>query len=73
MYAIRVACAIVRFQRLQALFNLAESCRIEQLAQVAVAKQFFELRLIDRKRLRSAFRERRIPFVNVIRDVGEQQ
>ena len=58
---------------LQLPLDEIERLRIEQLAQLGVAKQLAQLRLIDRQRLRSPFGERRIAVVDVVRDVAEEQ
>ena len=46
---------------------------IEQLAQLRVAQQLAELRLIDRERLRPPFGQRRVAVVDVVGDVAEEQ
>ncbi len=46
---------------------------IEQLAQLGVAEQLAELRLIDRERLRAPLGQRRVAVVDVVGDVAEEQ
>ena len=46
---------------------------VEQLAQLGVADQLAQLRLIDRQRLRPALGERRVAVVEEARDVAEEQ
>ena len=50
-----------------------ERGRVEQFAQFRVAKQFPELALIDRERLRPPFGQRGIAVVDVVGDIAEEQ
>ena len=58
---------------LQLPFDEIERVGIQQLAQLGVAKQLAQLRLIHRQRLRAALGERGVAVVDVVRDVAEEQ
>ena len=73
MQAVGVARLIVGLEGLKSGFDFIERGWIQQFAQVGVAEQFFQLRLVDGKRLGAALGQRGIAFVNVVRDVGKQQ
>ena len=62
-----------RRQVLQLLLERVEHGFVEQIAQLGVADQIAQLRLIDRQRLRAPFGQRRIAVVDVVGDVAEQQ
>jgi len=62
---------IIRFQRLQPRLHFIQCSRIQQLAQIRVAQQFFKLRLINRQRLRPPLRQWRISVIDIIRHIGE--
>ena len=68
-----VARLVVRVERLQLLLDFFERRPIQQLAKIRAAENLFELRLIDGKRLRAAFRERRVAIIYIVGDVREQQ
>ena len=53
--------------------TLVDAPRIEQLAQLGVAEQLAQLRLIDRQRLRPPLGQRRVAVVDVVGDVAEEQ
>ena len=55
------------------LFDCFDRGAVEQLAQLRVAEQRLQLRVIDRQRLRAAFGQRRVAVIDVVRDVAEQQ
>ena len=60
-------------KRLELSLDFVHCRLIEQLPKVNVPQNFFELRLIDRESLGPPLGERCIAFIDVIRDVGEQQ
>ena len=60
-------------QMLQLLLERVEHRFVEQIAQLGVADQIAQLRLIDRERLRAPFGQRRVAVVDVVGDVAEQQ
>ena len=64
---------VIRLESLQPCFHFVERRRDRAIREVRVAQQLFQLRLVDRQRLGAAFRQRRIAFVDVIRDVREEQ
>ena len=64
---------ILRVEILQLALNLREGVGIEQLAQLRLAEQLPQLRLIDRQRLRAPLRQRCVAVVDVVRDVPEKQ
>ena len=47
--------------------------RIEQLAQLRIAEQLTQLRLIHRQRLRAPFGKRRVAVVDVVGHIAEEQ
>ena len=69
LHAIGVARMVIRIEHLQLGLGFVEGKGIEQFPKVGVAEQVLELRLVDRKRLGPAFRERRIALIDVVRDV----
>jgi hypothetical protein len=58
---------------LELLLERVEHGFIEQIAQLGVADQIAQLRLIDRQRLGPSFRQRRVAVVNVVGDIAEEQ
>ena len=58
---------------LQLPLDGVERVGIEQLAQLGVAEQLAQLRLIDRQRLRAPLGQRRVAVVDVVGDVAEEQ
>src|SRR6267378_4177285 len=60
-------------QSLSRLFVLLDRACIEQLAHLRLAEQLPELCLIHRKRLRASLGKRRVPVVDEVRDVAEEQ
>ena len=65
--------AIRRIEMLQLPLDAIERFGIEQLAQLRVAEQLAQLRLIDRQRLGAPLGQRRIAVVDVVGDVAEEQ
>ena len=59
-------------EMLQLELRLRERLGVEQLAQLRLAEELAELRLIDGQRLRAALGERRVAVVQEVRDVAEQ-
>jgi hypothetical protein len=60
-------------QMLEFLFERFQHGLVQQIAKFGVANQVAKLRLIDGQRLRATLGQRRVPVVDVIRDVAEQQ
>ena len=73
MHAVHGARPAVLVQLLKLGLDVGERVRVEQVAQLGVAEQLAQLRLIDRQRLRATLGERRVAVVEVVRDVAEQQ
>ena len=71
--AVGVAGLIVGLERLEAAFDFVDGVLVEEFAEVGVAEDFLELRLIDRERLGAAFGERGVAVVDVVGDVGEEE
>ena len=71
--AVGVAGLIVGFERLKAAFDFVDGVLVEQFAEIGVAEDFLELRLIDGERLGAAFGERGVAVVDVVGDVGEEE
>ena len=71
--AVGVAGLIVGIERLKLRFHFVHGRLVEQFAEIGAAQNLFELRLIDGERLRATLGQRRIAFVDVVGDVGEQQ
>ena len=69
MQAIRVACLVVRVERLQLLLHLGQRGFVEKLAEIGAAQDLLELRLIDGKGLGAALGEGGVAIVDVVRDV----
>ena len=63
----------VVLQLLQLGLDVGDRVRVEQVAQLGVAEQLAQLRLIDRQRLRATLGERRVAVVEVVGDVAEEQ
>ena len=64
---------VIRLDSLKPRFDFIERRGIKQFAQVSVAEQFLQLRLINRERLGAALGQRSVAFVNVISDIGKEQ
>ena len=64
---------VLVIEMLKLTLDLVQCVRIEQLAQLRVAKQFAQLALIDRECLCAPFGQRRVAVVDVVRDVAEEQ
>jgi hypothetical protein len=60
-----------RRQVLQLALHGFEDRLIQQIAQLGIANQIPQLRLIHRQGLRAALGERRIAVVEIVRDVAE--
>ena len=73
MHAVRALDEVLRIEPLQLALDRFHRLRVEQLAQLRIAEQFAQLRLIDGQRLRAPFGERRVAVVDEARDVAEQQ
>ena len=65
--------AMSRFEPLELPFDRLHRAGVEQLAQLGVAEQLAQLRLIDRERLGAALGKRRVAVVQEAGDVAEQQ
>ena len=64
---------VLRIQPLKLPLDRVHRLRVEQLAELGVAEQVAQLRLVDRERLRAAFGERRVAVVDEARHVAEEQ
>src|SRR5688500_2208105 len=64
---------VLLVQMLQLPLDGVECVGIEQLAQLGVAQQLAQLRLIHRQRLRPSLRQRGITVVDVVGDVTEEK
>ena len=62
-----------RFEPLQAVLDRLHRFGVEQVAQLRIAEQLAQLRLVDGKRLSPPLGERRVAVVEKTGDVGEQQ
>ena len=71
--AIGVAGLIVGLERLEAAFDFVDGVLVEEFAEIGVAENFLELRLVDRESLGAAFGERGVAVVDVIGDVGKEE
>ena len=60
-------------QPLQATLDLEDRLRRQQLAELGLAEELAQLRVIDAERLRAALGERRVAVVDEVRDVREEQ
>ena len=65
--------AILGVEPLQLPLDRFHRVGVEQLAQLGVAEQLAQLRLIDDERLRAALGQRRVAVVEEARDVAEEQ
>ena len=63
MQPVHAARAAILVDRLELPLERVEHVGVEQLAQLGVAEQLPELRVIDRQRLRAALGQRRIAVV----------
>jgi hypothetical protein len=61
-----------RFETLELAFERIERVGVEEFAKLGLSEELAKLRGIDRERLRSALGERRISFVDVVRDESEE-
>jgi hypothetical protein len=69
----RVGVLEARAEALEALLDRdSMASRIEELAQLGLAEELAQLRVIDRQRLRAALGERRVAVVDEARDVREE-
>ena len=73
VHAVGRSRAVALVELLQLALDVGERVRVEQLAQLGLAEQLPQLRLIDRQRLRAPFRQRRVAVVDVVGDVAEEQ
>jgi len=73
VHGIRTARVVPLVEVLELSFVLLDDVRIEQLAQLGIAEQLAQLRVIDRQRLRPPFGQRGVAVVEEARDVPEQQ
>ena len=64
---------VLRVEPLQLALDRVHRVGVEQLAQLGVAEQLAQLRLIDGQRLRAPLGERRVAVVQKARDVAEEQ
>ena len=71
--AVGVAGLIFGVERLEAAFDFVDGGLVEEFAQIGVAENFLELRLVDGERLGAAFGERGVAFVDVVGDIGEEE
>ena len=73
VHAVRALDLILRIEPLQLPLDRVHRLGVEQLAQLRVAKQLAQLRLIDRQGLRPALRQRCVAIVDEARHVAEEQ
>ncbi len=76
MHAVDGPCASIRLLIVQVLelgLDIGNRIRVEQIAQLDLAEQLAQLRLIDRQCLSPAFGERGIAVVEVVGDIAKQQ
>ena len=73
MQTIGVLDRVPAVEPLQRALELLDGIRIEQLAQLGLAEQLAELRLVDAERLRAALRQRSVPVVDEVRHVREEE
>ncbi len=64
---------MIRVERLELLLESRQDIGVEELAELGVTEQLAKLRVIDRQRLRAAFRQRRVAVIQERGDVVEQQ
>ena len=76
MHAVDGPCTSIRLLIVQVLelgLDIGNRIRVQQIAQLDLAEQLAQLRLIDRQCLGAAFGERGIAVVEVVGDVAKQQ
>ena len=73
MYAVDAARVVLRLEPLQLPLDIVHRVRVEQLAELRVAHQLAQLRLVHGQRLRASLCQRRIAVVEEARDVAEEQ
>jgi hypothetical protein len=71
--AIGASRAVGSVEALQLEFQLAKRIGVENLPKVGLAEELAELLGVYRERLGPPFRERRIPLVEVVADIAEEQ
>ena len=72
MQTVFMARLVFGIKRLKLSLHLIHSYFIQQLAQVEVAQNLFQLRLIYGESLRAALGQRRIAFIDVVSNIGKQ-
>ena len=73
VHAVGALDVVLRIEPLQLALDRVHRLGVEQLAQLRVAEQLAQLRLIDGQRLRAALGQRRVAVVDEAGDVAEEQ